>query len=205
MSVPAILRQRRDTASNWTAANPTPQAGQLCFETDTLRAKLGNGSTAWASLAYLPSGVTDGDKGDVTVSGTGATWTIDAGVVTLAKMANIATNRLIGRATAGTGVPEAITCTAAGRAILDDADAEAQRATLGLGSIATAAYEDFSLAGAIPDAGLTCKGLRILGNTDAEDGPIQEISVGDGLILDGTGLSAVPVTSDARSRIWMLT
>lgn len=60
--------------------------------------------------SFLQSGlaITDGDKGDITVSASGATWTIDAGVVTLAKMANIATDRLIGRDTAGTGVPEAI-------------------------------------------------------------------------------------------------
>lgn len=53
--------------------------------------------------------------------------------VTLAKLQNVATDTLLGRSTAGTGVPELITCTAAGRALLDDANAAAQRTTLGLG------------------------------------------------------------------------
>lgn len=51
----------------------------------------------------------DGDKGDITVSGSGAVWTIDNDVVTFAKMQNIATDRLIGRDTAGSGDPEELT------------------------------------------------------------------------------------------------
>ena len=61
------------------------------------------------------SGANTGDQtitltGDVTGSGTGSfTTSIAAATVTLAKMANIATATVLGRATAGTGAPEALT------------------------------------------------------------------------------------------------
>lgn len=66
------------------------------------------------------------------LTGTVATENLDDNSVTLAKMAQVATNTVLGRATAGTGNVETITCTAAGRALLDDADASAQRTTLGV-------------------------------------------------------------------------
>jgi len=83
-------KHRRDTAANWTANNPVIGDGQLGFETDTGLAKLGDGVTAWTSLDYLydaagsSSGVVDGDKGDVVVSASGATWLFDSSVVTAA-------------------------------------------------------------------------------------------------------------------------
>lgn len=89
---------------------------------------------AWSTIGAL----TDGDKGDITVSVSGATWTIDNDAVTYAKMQNVsATDKLLGRVSSGAGNVEEIDCTAAGRAILDDADADAQRTTLGLGTLAT--------------------------------------------------------------------
>jgi hypothetical protein len=49
----SIIQIRRDTASNWTSANPTLAQGELGIETDTLKVKAGDGSTAWTSASYL--------------------------------------------------------------------------------------------------------------------------------------------------------
>jgi hypothetical protein len=48
------MAQRRDTAANWTSANPTLLAGEIGIESDTSKIKLGTGSTAWTSLSYTP-------------------------------------------------------------------------------------------------------------------------------------------------------
>ena len=60
----------------------------------------------WAAPTAVGGGVSDGDKGDITVSVAGTTWTIDAGVVTLAKQADVATGTIFYRKTALAGVPE---------------------------------------------------------------------------------------------------
>jgi hypothetical protein len=46
------IQLRNDTAANWTTSNPTLQAGELGYETDTGKFKLGTGALAWTSLSY---------------------------------------------------------------------------------------------------------------------------------------------------------
>jgi hypothetical protein len=83
----ARMQQRRDTAANWTSANPTLAAGEIGIETDTQKMKVGTGSTAWSSLAYTATGtvtsITAGtglSGGTITSTGTIA---IDSTVATL--------------------------------------------------------------------------------------------------------------------------
>lgn len=67
--------------------------------------------------------------------------------VTYAKIQNVsATDRILGRQSAGSGVVEEITCTSAGRALLDDLDASAQRTTLGLGDAQSVTHANLVLS-----------------------------------------------------------
>ena len=90
MPVVTQIQIRRGLAASWTSANPTLAAGEFGYETDTGKAKIGNGSSAWNSLSYSLTGsagtvtsITAGtglSGGTITTSGTIA---IDSTVATL--------------------------------------------------------------------------------------------------------------------------
>ncbi len=46
------IQIRSDTAANWTATNPMLLNGEIGLETDTGKAKIGNGAATWSTLAY---------------------------------------------------------------------------------------------------------------------------------------------------------
>ena len=47
---------RRDTSANWTSVNPIPAQGEPCYETDTGKLKIGNGSDNYVTLPYVSDG-----------------------------------------------------------------------------------------------------------------------------------------------------
>lgn len=54
-TITGTIQLRGDTAANWTSNNPTLLAREVGIETDSGRFKIGDGSTAWTSLAYVGS------------------------------------------------------------------------------------------------------------------------------------------------------
>lgn len=101
----------------------------------------GSSNLSWTTAG---GGVSDGDKGDITVSGNGTVWTIDAGAVVEADIANnaVSTNK-----------------------IANDA-------------VTYAKIQNVSTTS------------RLLGRASAGAGDIEEITIGSGLSLTGTTLSA---------------
>jgi hypothetical protein len=47
------MQQRRGTASQWTTANPVLNAGEIGWESDTNKLKIGDGTNTWSSLDYF--------------------------------------------------------------------------------------------------------------------------------------------------------
>ncbi|MBU2249295.1 MAG: hypothetical protein KKD77_21285 [Gammaproteobacteria bacterium] len=142
-----------------------------------------DGIAAGANLYVHPN-----HSGEVTSLADGA-QTIAADAVTYAKMQNVsAADKILGRVTAGAGDVEEIACTAAGRALLDDANAAAQATTLGVGAGDSPTHVTVKLSGLtdgkVPKHTSDAVGL--------EDSPITVSGVGEVTNASQPGFLAVP-------------
>jgi hypothetical protein len=155
--------------------------------------QLGSNLSLSGTTLNATSGLTDGDKGDITVSGSGATWTIDNDAVTYAKMQNVsAGNRLLGRHNAGSGDVTELTLgqglTTTGTA-LHLATGSITASLMAGNSIATASIINDNVTYAKIQNVSSASRLLGRGST-AGAGDVEEITIGSGLSLTGTTLTA---------------
>lgn len=110
------------TLNNLTAIVGSGSAGGEGATTSEVGASVAALEMAFGTLPPPPefAGVMDRDYGDITVSGSGLVWTIDNDVVTFTKFQNIATGKVLGRATSGSGDVEELATTGTGSVALAD-------------------------------------------------------------------------------------
>lgn len=170
------------------ASDPLAVADLSASETKKITAGslVTEGVSRFLSDGTIPAAKLVNDSITATQLATGAVGTTelaDSGV-TYAKIQNVsATDRLLGRSTAGAGSVEEITCTAAGRALLDDSSAADQRTTLGLGDLATQSASAVAITGGTATlSSATITSATISGGTVSN---ITDLAIADG----GTGAS----------------
>lgn len=133
--------------------------------------------TVTGGLEFSGSGSiqTSAFTGDVTKTAGGTALTIANDAVTYAKMQNVsATNKILGRSSAGAGDVQEITCTSAARSILDDTSVGAIRTTLGVGTGDTPTF-----------TGVTTTGTCTLGDAATDTHTINGI-----VTVNGTAASS---------------
>ena len=129
------------------------------------------GDGSWQAVPAL----TDGDKGDITVSASGATWTIDNGVVTVAKIS-------------ATGTP------GSGNFLRGDGSWQAPTATIADGDKGDITVSSSGTVWTIDNDVVTYAKMqnvsatdRLLGRDASGAGDVEELTVGGGIEFTGTG------------------
>lgn len=173
------------------------------------------GGLTFAGGLYLSGtisagGVSDGNKGDITVSGSGTTWAInnsavtsakiDTNAVTFAKIQNITTDRLLGRDTAATGNVEEITV---GGGIEFTGSTGIRRSEL-TGDVSASAGSGTTLIGSnvvtyakMQDISITA---RVIGRKTAGAGDPEECSLSE--VMDFVGSAARGDIFYRNATIW---
>lgn len=188
--------QLPDTISSKTVDNTND------INTTTTRLKITGGSSGQVlstdgsgNLSWKSDSVTDGDKGDITVSASGATWTVDNDAVTFGKMQNIATARLLGRGSAGTGDIEEIQL--GSNLSLSGTTLNATSGGVTDGDKGDITVSSSGATWTIDNDAVTYAKIqnvstnRLLGRVSAGSGDTEEITIGSGLSVSGTTLSAL--------------
>jgi hypothetical protein len=201
-----------------TAAEPsTPTDGAVYIipsgKSGTHWSAFANGSLgyyrdgAWVEIAPREGWLAFVKDTDQLLVYSGSAWSLFPAANLLAVSA---TDKLIGRSSSGAGAAEEIACTAAGRALIDDANAAAQRTTLGLSSMAIQGASSVAITGGsiinIAALSLVTAGANLIVQSPSGAGPKLELETPgryDAVQLNSGGMDFIyDVTGAAKAMRW---
>lgn len=165
------IQWRRNTAAAAAASNPTLAEGEVGYETDTRKCKVGDGTTAWNSLEYS---IFDDAQVVVLIAAAAATGTGNLVRASGATVSNVTATGTVTVPDASftiaktTGLQTALT---SGLARANHTGTQAQSTVTNLVTDLAAKKTDSMTTG------------KILGRSTASTGAIEEIAVGTGLNL----------------------
>jgi hypothetical protein len=82
MPVNNLIQVRRGTAAQWITADPELESGEIGFETDTGKFKIGDGATDWVDLRYAGGGGIEVSETAPEDPDEGALWFNSANAIT---------------------------------------------------------------------------------------------------------------------------
>lgn len=138
-----VIQLRRGSAAVWTSEDTVLAQGEVGFELDTYKFKIGDGATAWSSLAYFSSGAGGGAVDSVNTQTGDVVLDADdiSDASTTKKFTTAARNTKVDGIEAGADVTDAANVTSAGAAMNSQnlsglANVATARTNLGLGALA---------------------------------------------------------------------
>lgn len=159
---------RRDTSSNWTSGNAVLASGEIGYETNTGKFKIGNGSTAWTSLTYSGTDISTAvlnDLSDVTITnaanGDFLRWNGTAFVNDAVNLSTDTIGSYVESLVAGTGIT------------LSNNSGEAATPTVAVNTTVIAPLASPTFTGTVSGVSASMVGLGNVSNTSDANKPVS--------------------------------
>jgi hypothetical protein len=199
ITLSALMKQRYDTAANWTGQNPTLLAGEIGIESDTNKWKVGTGVASWTSLSYAIGGSYPFVNADV-AAGAGIVDTKLATIATSGKVSNSATtaasantpSAIVARDASGNFTASTITATLSGNASTVTTNANLTGDVTSIGN--ATAIASGVIVNADVSASAAISGSKIVAATTSVVGAVQ---LSDSTSTTSSTLAATPTAVKA--------